>query len=60
MISRTFILIFLASILFFSGVCTYVNAQQPGPVNNNNPSSSISNIISTPKKSIGVRITSPV
>ena len=59
MISRTFILIFLASILFFSGVCTYVNAPQPGPVNNS-PSSSISNIISTPKKSIGVRITSPV
>ncbi|HEY6534396.1 MAG TPA: hypothetical protein VIY08_01085 [Candidatus Nitrosocosmicus sp.] len=59
MISRTFILIFLASILFFSGVCTYVNAQQPGPVNNS-PSSSVSNIISTPKKSIGVRITSPV
>ncbi len=45
--------------MFFSGVCTYINAQQPGPVNSS-PSSSISNIITTPKKSIGVRITSPV
>jgi hypothetical protein len=45
--------------MFFAGVCTYANAPQPGPVSSSSSAIKSNNIIS-PKKSIGVRIASPV
>ena len=59
MISRIFFLIFLTSILFTAGIFLTVNAQLPG---SNSGGSSQNGLTSTiiPKKSIGVRITSPI
>ncbi len=59
MISRIFFLVFLTSILFTAGIFLTVNAQFPG---NNSGGNSQNDLTSTiiPKKSIGVRISSPI
>jgi hypothetical protein len=59
LISRILFLVFLTSILLSAGIFSTVNAQLPGPNNgSNSQDKSISTII--PKKSIGLRIDSPL
>ncbi len=59
MISRILFLVFLTSILLSAGIFSTVNAQLPGPNNgSNSQDKSISTII--PKKSLGLRIDSPL
>ncbi|MER5174509.1 MAG: hypothetical protein ABJB76_10945 [Candidatus Nitrosocosmicus sp.] len=59
MISKTFFLVFLTSILLTAGIFSTVNAQSPGTNNGSNSQNKpLSTII--PKKSFGVRITSPM
>lgn len=59
MISKTFFLVFLTSVLLTAGIFSTVSAQSPGT---NNGSNSQNKLLSTiiPKKSFGVRITSPM
>ena len=59
MISRILFLVFFTSILLSAGIFSTVNAQLPGPNNgSNSQGKSISTII--PKKSLGLRIDSPL
>jgi hypothetical protein len=59
LISRILFLVFLTSILLSAGIFSTVNAQLPGPNNgSNSQDKSISTII--PKKSLGLRIDSPL